>query len=285
LLKGVNVEFTQISQTLRNIQKQLAPLHPEASQLIEKLQQLEKQKLHATIAYQMTYCEKQRQQPLNSSSSSSSSSLSKTVLERGQSQITSENTMLRVDQMISFLAACLPVDIMPSLSDPSNYHFPQQPFNSCLFPNASLFSGFHAVTNPYMFRINNALFLGESGEMLCSVSQSMHVTDPLCAMQKLLEQRHIAPTVPDSLPGYPFAKESKYGDPFVLRTCPDVYFVGNMPSFSSTLLENPTDDKKSMQRVRLITVPNFYETKQVVLVNVKTLACSLINFSTHELFN
>ena len=42
-------------------------------------------------------------------------------------------------------------------------------------------------------------------------------------LQQTLEWRHLAPTAPDTLSCYPFCDT----DPFVLDSCPHVYFVGN----------------------------------------------------------
>lgn len=51
-----------------------------------------------------------------------------------------------------------------------------------------------------------------------------------------------------------------------MRECPHVYFVGCQPEFSTKVIRGPEG-----QSVRLITVPSFAETKEVVLLDMETL--------------
>jgi DNA polymerase II small subunit/DNA polymerase delta subunit B len=54
---------------------------------------------------------------------------------------------------------------------------------------------------------------------------------------------------------YPF----KHVDPFVLQTLPDLYFIGNQPSFATSVWKN---------RTRVVLVPDFAKTGEIVLVEV-----------------
>lgn len=72
---------------------------------------------------------------------------------------------------------------------------------------------------------------------------------------------------------YPFQEN----DPFVIEECPHVYFVGNQPKFETTTIEGP-----SGQRVRLIAVPKFQETGEVVLLDTDTLEVELMKFEIFE---
>jgi DNA polymerase delta subunit 2 len=67
---------------------------------------------------------------------------------------------------------------------------------------------------------------------------------------------------------YPFTDR----DPFILEQTPHVYFIGNQPEFESKLVEQ--DGKK----VRIVLVPKFSETGQIVLVNSKSLEVKVIGF-------
>lgn len=51
-----------------------------------------------------------------------------------------------------------------------------------------------------------------------------------------------------------------------MKEAPHVYFVGNQPIFDTTVIEGP-----SGQAVRLIAVPKFKETGQVVILDMDTL--------------
>lgn len=79
--------------------------------------------------------------------------------------------------------------------------------------------------------------------------------------QNTLELRHVAPTAPDQLDCFPF----KGKDPFILEECPHVYFIGNQPQFETRLVE------RSDGHTRIICLPEFSKTKQLVLLNMKSL--------------
>ena len=68
---------------------------------------------------------------------------------------------------------------------------------------------------------------------------------------------------------YPFQEK----DPFVIEECPHVFFVGNQPKFDSTVIEGPEG-----QTVRLIAVPKFKETGEVVLLDTDTLEVEVVRF-------
>ncbi|PRQ76978.1 hypothetical protein AAT19DRAFT_12396 [Rhodotorula toruloides] len=92
---------------------------------------------------------------------------------------------------------------------------------------------------------------------------------PLHPAQQTLEWSHIAPTCPDTLWCYPFSGK----EPFVLKQTPHVYFFGNQPSFGTRLVES--DDGK---KVRIVLVPRFCESGEVVLVNTATLEVKVQRF-------
>ena len=62
-----------------------------------------------------------------------------------------------------------------------------------------------------------------------------------------------------------------------MQDCPHVYFVGNQPAFETTLIEGPVG-----QSVRLIAVPRFKETGEVVLLDMETLEVELVKFDILE---
>lgn len=72
---------------------------------------------------------------------------------------------------------------------------------------------------------------------------------------------------------YPFQDN----DQFVIEECPHVYFVGSQPAFETAIVDGPAG-----QSVRLIAVPKFKETGEVVLLDMDTLEVETVNF---EIFN
>lgn len=51
-----------------------------------------------------------------------------------------------------------------------------------------------------------------------------------------------------------------------MTACPHLFFVGNQPEFSTRTIHGPAG-----QSVRLITIPSFAETKEVILIDTETL--------------
>ncbi|GMF43305.1 unnamed protein product [Phytophthora fragariaefolia] len=164
------------------------------------------------------------------------------------------------DELVSTLAAAMCVDVMPGPSDPSNYTLPQQSFHPCLFPRSSHFKSFRCVTNPYEAQVGGVQLFGDAGQPLHSMLQctlpksgddedgdaEMTTDDDkelaeqersLDYLERCVEWRHSAPTAPDILACFPMANE----DPFILETCPHVYFSGNQKRFSTRLVKGKPD--------------------------------------------
>jgi DNA polymerase delta subunit 2 len=72
---------------------------------------------------------------------------------------------------------------------------------------------------------------------------------------------------------YPFQEK----DQFVIEECPHVYFVGNQPRFDTTTIEGLAG-----QQVRIVTIPKFHETGQIVLLDTETLEPELVNIILHD---
>lgn len=157
---------------------------------------------------------------------------------------------------------------MPGPLDPANYMLPQQPFHPCMFPQASQNSSFQAVSNPYDCELDGVSIVGCSGQNVCDLLRSTQINDPLTALRQTLIWSHIAPTAPDTLASYPYIDS----DPFILKSCPHIYFAGNCSSFATAMHE--MDNKKT----RLICIPSFAQTQSVVLVDLGSLECREIVF-------
>ena len=72
---------------------------------------------------------------------------------------------------------------------------------------------------------------------------------------------------------YPFQDK----DQFVMEDCPHVFFVGNQPYYETAVIEGPQG-----QTVRLISVPKFRETGEVLLLDTDTLEVETVKL---EIFN
>ncbi|EQK98195.1 DNA polymerase subunit delta-2 [Ophiocordyceps sinensis CO18] len=181
------------------------------------------------------------------------------------------------DDFVSELLPSLPVTLMPGAQDPANASYPQQPIHMAMFPRARLYGPepskpaakpetepgwFDAVTNPFEAEIDGWRMLGTSGQNLDDVFRYTESDDRLGMMEAMCRWRCCAPTAPDTLWSYPFQED----EPFVLKSCPHVYFVGCQPEFSTKVIQGPEG-----QSVRLITVPSFAETKELVLLDTETL--------------
>jgi len=200
---------------------------------------------------------------------------------------------LSVQELDLFLselcAAGVPVDYIPGAHDPTNANWPQRPVHGCLLPRAERFGDLLVRgTNPYGARIGGRVVLGSDGRNVVDLRRYMAkrvyggedgvveegkglvAVSALEALHKSLTFHHIAPTTPDSLPSFPFEKV----DPFVMERIPHVYFVGNCDKFETKLIKHGNGGGET----RLICIPSFTPTGQAVLLNLKTLDCSLLEF-------
>ena len=177
-----------------------------------------------------------------------------------------------LDNLLSSLLPSIPIDLMPGPTDPANISLPQQPIHPTMFPSSKAYFGstFNSVTNPYNCIINGVSFLGTSGQTIDDIYKYVEGDDRLAMMERTLRWRHLAPTCPDTLWSYPFQNT----DPFVIERCPEVYFVGNQPKFETRLVEGSKG-----QRCRVITIPRFAETGEVVVVDLDSLDVEVIRIS------
>ena len=72
---------------------------------------------------------------------------------------------------------------------------------------------------------------------------------------------------------YPFQDT----DPFVLKDCPHVFFVGNQPKFEKAVIEGPTG-----QSVVLLAIPVYRDTGEVVLLDTNTLETEIVRFDVFD---
>lgn len=199
-----------------------------------------------------------------------------------------------LDQFLSELLPSIPITIMAGEQDPANQSLPQQPIHPAMFPHSRAYSSsninnpedaepgwFDSVTNPWDGDIEGWRFMGNSGQPVDDILKYVDLGGPdgkdaqgrLEVMEAMLRWRSGAPTAPDTLWCYPFQER----DQFVLEQCPHVYFVGNQPSFDTAVIEGPDG-----QKVRLIVVPKFHETGEMVLVDAETLDVEVVVFDVHQ---
>jgi len=70
---------------------------------------------------------------------------------------------------------------------------------------------------------------------------------------------------------YPYFKN----DPFIITRTPHLYFIGNQPRFESTLSTH-----NDGQKTRVVLLPRFSESGQVVLVNPRNLDIRVVSIET-----
>ena len=62
-----------------------------------------------------------------------------------------------------------------------------------------------------------------------------------------------------------------------MNSCPHVFFAGTQPKFDTAVIEGPDG-----QVVRLIAIPRFAETGEIVLVDSETLETSLVKITVEQ---
>lgn len=209
------------------------------------------------------------------------------------------------------LSSGIPVDYIPGWHDPTNANWPQRPLHSCLLPLSSGFVDlFSRGTNPYAGTLGNdgkkksegIKVLGSDGLNIAdlrrfltkgyepkdtkvgdeenSSNDKASALSSLDALNQTLKYGHMAPTGPDSLPTFP----SSESDPFVLNSRPSIYFVGNCDEFGTRLVDVNGDEASkdvdgTKNVTRLVCVPSFALTGEVVLVKLRSLECEVLSFN------
>ncbi|KAK5656304.1 hypothetical protein OQA88_4684 [Cercophora sp. LCS_1] len=184
-----------------------------------------------------------------------------------------------LDEFLAELLSSIPVTLIPGASDPANASYPQQPIHAAMFPKARSYAAtpgssepgwFDTVTNPWEGEIEGWRVLGTGGQNLDDMFKYVDSNDRMGMMEAMCRWRCSAPTAPDTLWAYPFQNN----DPFVMKDCPHLYFVGSQPEFGTNVIQGPDN-----QMVRLIAVPSFSATQEVVLVDTETLDVSRVKIS------
>ncbi|XP_035234603.1 DNA polymerase delta subunit 2 [Anguilla anguilla] len=188
-----------------------------------------------------------------------------------KTQAGSVEAIRMLDELLVQLVASVPVDVMPGQYDPTNYTLPQQPLHRCMFPLSTVYPTLKLASNPYQADVDGVRFLGTAGQNVGDIVKYSSMDDHLEILEGTLRLRHMAPTAPDTLGCYPFYQK----DPFILEDCPHVYFSGNAPTFQSKRITGPDG-----QEVLLVAVPDFSRTQTACLVNLRTLECEPIRFSS-----
>ncbi|RYP49385.1 hypothetical protein DL768_004891 [Monosporascus sp. mg162] len=184
-----------------------------------------------------------------------------------------------LDEFLSTLLPTIPVTLLPGAQDPANASYPQQPIHSAMFPNSRQYTvpptssdagWFDTVTNPWEGELDGWRVLGTGGQNIEDVFKYVDSDDRLGMMEAMCRWRCCAPTAPDTLWSYPFQDD----DPFVMENCPHLYFVGCQPEFGTKVVHGLQG-----QSIRLITVPSFSATKEIVLVDSETLEVTKVRIA------
>ncbi|KOC60112.1 DNA polymerase delta small subunit [Habropoda laboriosa] len=175
------------------------------------------------------------------------------------------------DTFLSNLAKCCYITLMPGQHDPTNAMLPQKPFHPCLLPKSSRLESLKSTTNPWIGKIDERVIIGTSGQSIEDIIKATGETaiSPIEWLEKTLHWRHVCPTAPDTLLACPYYKK----DLFIMKECPDVYFVGNTEKFETKLWKGDEN-----QTIRLISVPRFSTTHTAVIVSLENLDIQTISF-------
>ncbi|KAK1829669.1 DNA polymerase alpha/epsilon subunit B-domain-containing protein [Podospora conica] len=187
------------------------------------------------------------------------------------------------DDFLNELLPSLPVTLLPGASDPANASYPQQPIHAAMFPKSKMYTSvpdapepgwLDNVTNPWEGEVEGWRFLGTGGQNLDDMAKYVDSNNRLGMMEAMCRWRCSAPTAPDTLWAYPFQDD----EPFVMKECPHLYFIGGQPEFATRVIHGPDG-----QSVRLICVPSFSKTREIVLVDAETLDVSRVKISVSGL--
>ena len=191
-----------------------------------------------------------------------------------------QNPFATLDPLLEQLCASLDAVVMlPGSDDPTSATLPQQPLLLPLLPRSSRWDSLHCVTNPTWCSLHGRNVLATSGQNIDDLlrylpAEQQDASAPLDLALATLRWAHVAPSAPDTLWCYPF----KATDPFIIRAAPDVYVVGNQRAFGTTTMDVTLDDQQT-HTVRVVLVPAFSETHQIILLDPATLAMRVVSLA------
>lgn len=168
-------------------------------------------------------------------------------------------------------ASGIPISLLPGKDDPSTANWPQRPFHSSLLKYGGSFidkSLLQRTPNPMACGLGDKFVVGTDGRNVSDLVQHTSIKTELEALTFTLTSGHICPTGPSSVPTVPSGEV----DPMVLEETPALYFAGNCNEFATDLVEH--EEKKT----RVVCIPKFAKTGQVVLVNLETLDVQVLCF-------
>ncbi|XP_035722781.1 DNA polymerase delta subunit 2-like isoform X3 [Vespa mandarinia] len=182
----------------------------------------------------------------------------------------------RLDEFLKSIVKCCCVTLMPGEFDPACHTLPQQPLHPCLLPQTIRiyrYKSFNSVTNPWIGSIGSRIIAGSSGQPIQDIMKIANLIEnsPLTWLENTLYWRHYVPTAPDKLSCYPYFKN----DPFIIKECPDIYFVGNMEEYDTKVISDEG------HIVRLICIPNFSKTQTVILLDLESLETFPVSFEAN----
>lgn len=224
---------------------------------------------------------------------------------------------LVIGRQISGANGCsIPVDVMPSGTDPTTRNWPQRPLHSSLLPSCTK-PMVHTTPNPYAAVHGTQLVVGTDGLNVrdlqqhtlrpsdvitpnnssngkkendgeCGVavgddtqsSPSGLVTSPSPPVFRTLTELEALERTLQWSNICPTAPDSVGAVPttdFVLTETPQLYFCGNCEEGFATKITTTTTTK-----TRLVCIPKFHETGEAVLVNLRTLDVELLRFQDEE---
>ncbi|QVM13637.1 hypothetical protein D8B26_008245 [Coccidioides posadasii str. Silveira] len=217
-----------------------------------------------------------------------------------------------LDNFLAEILPSIPVTIMPGENDPANFALPQQEIHRAMLPRSRNYCSaprlgideppsepgwLDTVTNPWQGDVEGWRLWGCSGQNVDDVLRYMSLDDDqtengqdiegdtrLRLMEAMLRWRCAVPTAPDTIWCYPFQDK----DPFVLQACPHVFFTGNQPAFRTTVIEKSVSassmdvEGDQPSKVRLLALPKFRETGELVLLDAETLEVEVVKFGTWQ---
>ncbi|KAF8627893.1 hypothetical protein AX15_004190 [Amanita polypyramis BW_CC] len=196
----------------------------------------------------------------------------------------SPQPILNLSAHLYDVAQTMPIHILPGENDPSGVFIPQQPLPRAMFGEVSKLSSFRCETNPTYVRLHSGKIPPVTRTLLINSGQPLndmfkYLPSPpntrMDILESTLKWRHMAPTAPDTLWCHPYFTR----DPFIMTMAPDLYIVGCQEMFGTRLVKHEREDH-TLQRCRIVMVPNFSETGILALVNIRTLDVRTISFAT-----
>jgi DNA polymerase delta subunit 2 len=179
------------------------------------------------------------------------------------------NSLRNLDDLLCPIAKKYPLLVLPGPGDASDSFLPQRALPNFCLPRCKNTGRLTMLSNPAQFQLGGRSIAATDGyNIQTMLGLTKGLDSELDVLEQTLNAQHFAPNCPENCATFPFQKEDNLimSQPCVLYAC------GGGKVLMSRVLRSRSHDLK------LLVVPKFSETREVVFLDLDTLESYCLGF-------